>query len=209
MRSECRRAVPLVDSDSRENAMRTTPKVLFLALGGLAAGANPAFAAGLPQLDPATYPPQIVWLVIAFAILYVLMWRVALPRVGQVLEDRQRRIEGNLKKAEAFKADAEAAAAAYDKAMTDARAAGQEVLREARERIAADAAERHETLGEKLNAQIAAAEERIAQARTEAVASIRDVAVDVTVAAVAKLVESDVERGVVADIVDQTMKERA
>ena len=171
-------------------------------------GTAPAVAAGLPQLDPTTYPPQIIWLVIAFVLLYLLMWRVALPRVGQMLEDRQRRIEGNLKKAESLKADAEAAAEAYEKAMAEARNAAQDVLREARERIASESVERHAELAEVLNAQVIAAEERIAAARAEAIAGLRDMAVEVASAAVSKLVEGDIEPNVVADAVDQTMKER-
>ena len=54
----------------------------------------------MPQLDVSTFLPQVVWLVITFTALFLLMWRVAVPRIADVLEARQRRIEDNLDKAQ-------------------------------------------------------------------------------------------------------------
>ncbi len=175
---------------------------------GLAVAAGTASAQGLPQLDPTTYPPQLVWLAISFVLLYLMMSRIALPRVRQVLEDRDRRIDGNLRKAEALKADAEAAAAAYEQAMAAARASAQEVLREARSKAVAEAAARHAELGKKLEGEVAAAEARIAEAKREAIAGIRDVAIEVSSSVVARLMGDGVKPAAVAKAVDQTLKER-
>jgi F-type H+-transporting ATPase subunit b len=162
----------------------------------------------MPQFDPALWPPQLVWLAISFVILYLLMARVALPRVSQALEEREFRINESLRKADALKDQAEDAVAAYEKMMAEARAKAQEQLRSVRERAAAEAAERNAELTERLTALIAEAEARIATAREEAVGNIRDIAVEVAQAAVARLI-GKVDTRSVANAVDGVLGGKA
>src|SRR3954451_12349972 len=79
----------------------------------------------MPQFDPQFWAPQLFWLVIVATVLFVVMWKVTLPRVESVITDRQDRIAGNLLKAETLKAEAESALASYQKSIADARAAAQ------------------------------------------------------------------------------------
>lgn len=182
-----------------------------LAMPTVALGAvsSPAAAAGLPQLDPTTYAPQVVWLVITFAVLYFLMTKVALPRITNVLEERQNRIEGNLEKAEALRAQAQATAEAYEQSLAAARQAAQAVLAEARDRISADAAARQAELGERLTAEIAAAEARIVEAKQEAMADIRKLAGEVAVSASQKLTGQSFDAKAVNKVIDAVLKERS
>lgn len=161
----------------------------------------------MPQFDPALFSPQLVWLALTFGLLYFLMSKVALPRIGQILEEREHRINDNLRKAETLKQQAEAAVAAYEKRMADARAKAHETVREIREQMAAEAAERHEQLNERLSAEIAEGEARIAEARAKAVESVRDMAVDVAAAATARLIGGHVDEAVVAGTVDKVLQE--
>src|SRR5215472_10756685 len=116
----------------------------------------------MPQLDYHTFVPQLVWLAITFAILYVLMSAVALPKVRDAIEGRRRHVNGDLDSAAALKQEAEVALAAYQKTLADARAAAQATLRATGEKLAAEAAERQHQLAGNLAEQIAAAEARIA-----------------------------------------------
>ncbi len=162
----------------------------------------------MPQFDPSTYGPQVIWLAITFAVLYVLMAKVALPRIGHVLEERRYKIDQNLKKAESLKVDAEAAAEAYEGALADARARAGNVLSDVRERAAGEAAERQAKLGARLHADIQEAEAGIAEARDKAVAGIRDLAAEVAHSAAEKLAGETVDAGAVRSAVDAALKER-
>lgn len=142
-----------------------------------------------------------IWLAISFVILYLLMSRVALPRVADVLEEREFRINESLRKAEALKQQAEDAVAAYEKMMADARTKAQEQIRTVRERAAAEAAERNAALTERLAAHTAQSEARIAKAREEAITNVRAIAVDVAEAVVARLI-GKVDQKSVAQAVD-------
>lgn len=161
----------------------------------------------MPQFEPTFFSPQLIWLALTFGLLYFLMSKVALPRIAEILEEREHRINDNLRKAEMLKQQAEAAVAAYEKRMADARAKAQETVREIREQMAAEAAERHEQLNERLAAEIAEGEARIAEARAKAVASVRDMAVEVAAAATARLIGGRVDQLVVAGTVDKVLQE--
>jgi len=163
----------------------------------------------MPQLEQIdTYLGQIFWLFVTFGFLYLILWKAALPRVSSVLQDRQARIDDDLRKAEEFKKEADEAMAAYDKLVADARADAQAVIREAGEAMAAEATARQEALSEKIKADISAAEERIAQARQQAVASIQTVAAEVAQAATARLMDSDISASDAEAAVANALQER-
>ncbi len=161
----------------------------------------------MPQFDVSVWPTQLIWMAITFVALYLLMVRVALPRIGDVLEEREFKINDALRKAEGLRQDAEDAAAAYEKMMADARVKAQDEVRAVRERADAEAAARHAELSERLNEKVTAAEGRIAKARAEAVAGVRDVAVDLAAAAFERLLGEKIDPKTATMAVDATMKE--
>lgn len=163
----------------------------------------------MPQLDLSTFPSQLLWLAVVFLILYVLMARVGLPRVGKMIILRKQRIEDDLGRAAQMKAEADAVMAAYERALADARTQAQATLKEAMDRFAAEANARQHRATEKLAAETGVAERRIAEAKAQALAGLRAVAVEVARAATRKIagVEIDEARALVA--VDRVMKERA
>src|SRR5207237_9197143 len=95
----------------------------------------------MPQLDISTFTPQLVWLAIWFVVLYLLMAKLGLPRIAAAIEARRRRREDDLAGAARLKAEAEAASAAYQKTLSEARAQAQMTIKETTDRLAADAAE--------------------------------------------------------------------
>jgi F-type H+-transporting ATPase subunit b len=141
----------------------------------------------MPQFDPTFYTTQLFWLFVAFVFLYVLMATLAMPKIGAVLEERQRKIDDNLDKAAQLKTEAEAAIAVYEKALAESRAQAQQILRASGDALAKRADERQRKLGERLAKQIKVGEARIAHAKEQALAEVREVAVDVAKTAVAKL----------------------
>ncbi|MBV9824282.1 MAG: F0F1 ATP synthase subunit B' [Alphaproteobacteria bacterium] len=141
----------------------------------------------MPQLDISTFAPQIFWLVIWFGILYVIMSKVALPRMAVAIDGRKRQREGDLARAVQLKAEAEAAHAAFQRTMAEARAEAQAILKQASDRMATEAGERQHVLAGQLTQKIEEAERRIAASKSQALADMRGVAVDVGRAVVEKL----------------------
>lgn len=161
----------------------------------------------MPQLDVTTFAPQIVWLVITFLAMYFLMAKVALPRIAQVLEERQTRIDDNLEKAAALKKEAEAAAAAYESSLAQARSKAQDEVKAVLDAASAAQAKAQEELSAKINKDLEAAEARIAEAKNKALANIKEVSVDVAKATVEKLSGVSVDDAVVEAAVAKAMEQ--
>jgi F-type H+-transporting ATPase subunit b len=164
---------------------------------------------GMPQLDVATFPSQIAWLAITFGVLYLLMHFVGLPRLGRILETRRQRIGDDLAQAARMKDEAEMVIAAYEKALARARDEAQATLRETVERMNAESAKRMKTLADALAAETLLAERRIAAAKADALANLRDVAVDVARAAALKVAGAELDPAYARAAVDRVMRERA
>ena len=164
-------------------------------------------AAGLPQLDIATFPSQLIWLVITFAALFILMSRFSLPQISQVLEERQHKIDDNLKKAATFKEDAEIAAAAYTKAQAEAREEGYAIIMETHNRISDNMATKQAELAEELEVEIKAAEERIINAKEIAIAGIGVVATEVALSTTEKIFGEALNKKDVSKVIANVLKE--
>jgi F-type H+-transporting ATPase subunit b len=163
----------------------------------------------MPQLDIATFVPQLVWLAISFFVLYFLMSRIGLPRVAVAIEARRRQREDDLERASQLRHEADALVAARERARFVAREEAQATIRETSERLAAAAADRQRELSEVLTEHIGAAERDIAAAKERALSEIHSVAADVAVSIAGRLIGAAPSQHAVAAAVDRVVAERA
>ena len=134
---------------------------------------------GMPQLDFSTYPSQIFWLAIAFALLYLALDRVLIPRIGGALEERNDRIADDLDIAARKKLEADEALAAYEQNLAGARAKANAIAVENRNRLEAKMAEETAAQEAELDKKIAKADASIAAARARAMTHVDDIALEV------------------------------
>jgi len=159
----------------------------------------------MPQLEFHTFVPQLVWLVIVFGYLYVMMSRVALPRVATVLEERRDRIADDLDQAAQFQRQTEEAIEAYEKALAEARAKAHGIAQETRDRLHEETERQRLAIEARLAEKIAAAEKQIAATKDAALQNVRAVAVDVADAIIAQLL-GDADRSATERAVDTELK---
>jgi len=148
----------------------------------------PGGQGGFPPFQSENFPSQLVWLAVTFVLLYMLMSRIALPRIAGILADRDKRIANDIAAANRFKEQSDAAHAAYEKALADARARAQAIANETREREAAGAEETNRRLEAELHERLAAAERSIAATRTAAMGNVGTIAGDTASAIVERLI---------------------
>jgi F-type H+-transporting ATPase subunit b len=159
-----------------------------------------------PPFESSTFASQVLWLAIAFGLLYWLMSRIALPRVAGILEGRASRIASDVKAAQAMKADSDAAVAAYEAALAAARNRAHTIASETRDKVAGETETTRKGLEAELSVKLAAAEESIAKTKAAALGNVRTIAVDAAGAIVEKLTGRPAEQGSVDQAVDAAIR---
>ena len=159
-----------------------------------------------PPFDSSTFASQLVSLVIAFVALYLIISRIALPRVGAVIDARQNKIEGDLAEAQKLKDESEAALKAYETDLATARSKAQVIGAETREKLNAASEAERKTLEDKLAARLAEAEKTIAATRATAMSNVRGIAADAAGAIVQRLTGTAPDKKAVARAVDASLK---
>ena len=143
---------------------------------------------GFPPFDATTFTAQLRWLAISFGIFYWIMKNVAMPRIAGILEDRKDRIAGDLSEANRLKDETDAAIAAYEQALAEARNKAHGIAHDTRAKLKAEQEARREKAEAELNEKLQAAETQIAGIKTEALSQIGDIAGDTTSALVEQLI---------------------
>jgi len=156
---------------------------------------------GFPPFDTTTFPSQIFWLVVTFAFLFTVLWKVAGPRINGAITQRRRAINGAIAGAHAARGEAEAAEAAYRTALAGARARASALAEENRQVLNAEVARAKAEADEKAAAAMAKADADIAATREAAKAQVSVAARDTAIAIVAHLTGDQVSPEDAADAV--------
>jgi F-type H+-transporting ATPase subunit b len=150
--------------------------------------------APFPPFNSETYASQVIWLVIAFVALYVLLSRIALPRVASIFAARSRKMKGDLDAADRLRAESEAAIEAYEKALADARGKAQAIASATRADFATKSDAKRKELEAALAKKLANAERQIETTKKAAMANVRGIAADAAAEIVKRLIGTEPSR---------------
>ncbi|GLQ17794.1 F0F1 ATP synthase subunit B [Maritalea porphyrae] len=150
-------------------------------------GGNGGHSDVFPPFDPASFGSQLLWLALSFAALYILMSKIALPRIGEILEVRRDRIEGDLAEAERLRQKTDQAIEAYETDLANAKQKAHTIAEETREAIRKDLDAKRADVETDLAKKMATAESRIQSTKTEALGHVEEIASDTAHAMVTNL----------------------
>jgi F-type H+-transporting ATPase subunit b len=165
-----------------------------------------AHGRAFPPFQKDTFASQLVSLLIAFVALYLIVSRIALPRVGSLLDERQNKIEGDLATAQTLKDESDAALKAYETELAAARSRAQAIGAETREKLNAAAEAERKTLEERLAVKLAEAEKSIAATRATAMSNVRGIAAEAAAAIVQRLTGMQPDGKSLDSAVDASLK---
>jgi F-type H+-transporting ATPase subunit b len=165
---------------------------MLSALASAAAKGGAQAAGGLPQLNVHDFAPQLIWLAGIFVLLYLLMSKTVLPKIGGVLQERSDRIAKDLGEAQRLKGETEKALATYEQAMSEAKARAQKIAQENRDTLTDEINKERAVVEARINAQALEAEKRIAAAKSRAMGSVNEIASETARSIVSQLIGQDV-----------------
>lgn len=165
-----------------------------------------AHETGFPPFNPDSFSSQLIWLAISFGILYLLMSRVALPKIATVLEERHDRIADDLDQAEQFRSQTEEAIAAYEKALGEARDEAHKIAQATRDELQAETDRQRQEVEGELAVKIADAEKRIKSTKDAAMGNVRDIAADVAGSVVTQVLGENADAAALERAVDAEIK---
>ena len=161
---------------------------------------------GFPPFQKEYFASQLVSFAIAFILLYVIVSKFALPRVGSVIESRLGKIDGDLAEAERLKGESDGALKAYESELATARANAQAIGSDIRDKLNKQADEERKRLDGQLAAKLAEAEKSISATRATAMGSVRGIAAEAAAAIVQRLAGIAPDARAVETAVDATLK---
>lgn len=162
---------------------------------------NGGHEASFPPFDASTYPSQLLWLAITFGLFYLFMKKVALPRIASILEVRRDRIAQDLDQAARMKEEADAAVAAYEQELAEARKKAGGIAQQARDNAKAEAEAERRRVEEALEAKLGEAEARIEEVKKAALDDVGTIAEETAGAIVGELVGGTVDKKRLAEAV--------
>ena len=140
-----------------------------------------------PPFQSSTFASQLVWLAITFVALYLIVSRLALPRVGSIIEKRENTIAGDLAAAQKLRDESDAELKAYETELANARGKAQAIGAETREKLNAQAEQERKTLEDRLAIKLAESEKAIANTREAAMSNVSEIAKDAATSIVQQL----------------------
>jgi F-type H+-transporting ATPase subunit b len=162
--------------------------------------------APFPPFQKDTFASQLVSLLIAFVALYLIVSKIALPRVGSVIDARQNAIDGDLAEAQKLKDASDTALKSYESELAAARSRAQAIGAETRETLNAASETERKTLEQRLSVKLAEAEKTIAATREAAMSNVRGIAADAAAAIVQQLTGVSPDGNAVNSAVDASLK---
>jgi F-type H+-transporting ATPase subunit b len=154
-----------------------------------------------PPFDPANFTPLLVWLTLSFGLLYLLMSKIAVPRVENILHTRTNNITKNISEANALRAKAEAAAGAHEKTIADAKAKAVALAQETHVRLNAETETKRLALEAELNAKLAASEKQVQAMKAKAMGNVEAIASETAAAIVQHITGKPADQKAIAQAI--------
>ena len=171
---------------------------------------NQAFGseAGMPQLNPEFWAAQIFWLILTFSSLYLIIWKVFLPKITLSIENRKSRVVNDLDEAQKLKENAEKKLNEYNKIIEESKKEAKKIIEDNKKKLDRDIKNKKQKFNEEIEKELIAAEKEIKDLKKSSISSINNIAAETSAEIIKQIVNIEVNKSSVSAIVDNVSKNK-
>jgi len=171
---------------------------------------NNAFSseAGMPQLNPEFWAAQVFWLVLIFSSLYIIVWKIFLPKITYSIENRKSRIVNDLSEAQKLKESAEIKLEEYNKIIENAKKEAKKIIDDGKKKLDKDIEDKKQKFNAEIEKETSAVEKEIRNLKKSSISNISNIAAEITTDVIKQIVETDVNKSNVSAIVNDIIKRK-
>ena len=180
--------------------------LIFVGFFSLLSGKSFGSEEGMPQLNPEYWLSQIFWVIIIFGTMYIILWKIILPKISQNLENRKSQIITDLDDAQKFRDQSEKKLDEYNKIINQAKKDAKKILDDARKKIIIDLEKKKEQFKSEIDKEIEDSEKEIKKLELSSFKSINQIAIETSSEIIKKIVGSEINTSSVSAIVNDVSK---
>ena len=171
---------------------------------------NQAFGseAGMPQLDPEFWASQIFWLILTFSSLYLIIWKVFLPKITLSIENRKSRVVNDLDEAQKLKENAEKKLNEYNKIIEESKKEAQKIIEDNKKKLDRDIKNKKHKFNDEIEKELMAAEKEIKDLKKSSISSINNIAAETSAEIIKQIINIEVNKSSVSASVDDVVKRK-
>ena len=170
--------------------------------------ANQAFGSetGMPQLNPEFWIAQIFWLILIFSSLYLIIWKIFLPRITYSIENRKSRIVNDLGEAQKLKDNAEKKLKEYNEIIEKSKKEAKKIVDDNKKKLDRDIENKKQKFNDEIEKELAATEKEIKNLKTTSTSNITDIAAETSAEIIRQIINTEVNKSNVSAIVNEITK---
>tara|TARA_Y100001949_G_scaffold61003_1_gene51673 strand:- start:516 stop:1094 length:579 start_codon:yes stop_codon:yes gene_type:complete len=171
---------------------------------------NQAFGseAGMPQLNPEFWAAQIFWLILTFSSLYLIIWKVFLPKITLSIENRKSRVVNDLDEAQKLKENAEKKLNEYNKIIEESKKEAKKIIEDSKKKLDRDIKNKKQQFNDEIEKELMAAEKEIKDLKKSSISSINNIAAETSAEIIKQIINIEVNKSSVSAIVDDVVKRK-
>ena len=171
---------------------------------------NQAFGseAGMPQLNPEFWAAQIFWLILTFSSLYLIIWKVFLPKITLSIENRKSRVVNDLDEAQKLKENAEKKLNEYNKIIEESKKEAKKIIEDSKKKLDRDIKNKKQQFNDEIDKELMAAEKEIKDLKKSSISSINNIAAETSAEIIKQIINIEVNKSSVSAIVDDVVKRK-
>ena len=171
---------------------------------------NQAFGseAGMPQLNPEFWAAQIFWLILTFSSLYLIIWKVFLPKITLSIENRKFRVVNDLDEAQKLKENAEKKLNEYNKIIEESKKEAKKIIEDSKKKLDRDIENKKQKFNDEIEKELLAAEKEIKDLKKSSISNINNIAAETSAEIIKQIINIEVNKSSVSAIVDDVVKRK-